>query len=263
MATAAPNGSQPALGSDWGGLSPHLIASFYAVKKEAAPDGRSFYWRRDTTQPEVRAPLTEASAEATLNWQSPFENIGPDQKFGTLGALLQSGGFTSLLQALKQRFGGDVFDAAIQTSKDMEGRSSFTKLNSTQVFNGMPPLRINVTAHFRAWSDARREVRDPMNQLMAWALPQQIAEDGLVVRATAGDGLNPYPSMIPQLLAMSYAGMLFQPIVIETIPYPLSGPRDGNGHLTHASLTMNLASLAALDRRDWGDVVAGQQQTSR
>lgn len=258
MNSASLNGARPALGSDWGGLSPHLIATFYAVKREAA--GQRAYWVRDTTQPEVRAPLTDANVEATMNWQSPFENMGPDQKFGTLGALLQAGGFTSLLQALKQRFGGTAFDEAIKSSKEMEGRSSFTKLNSTQVFNGMPPLKISVTAHFRAWRDPAREVREPMNQLVAWALPQQIADDGLVTRAVAGDGLNPYPTRVPQILAMSFAGNLFSPIVIESIPYPLSGPRNAEGLLTHASLTMSLASLTALDSNDWGDVVASQRQ---
>lgn len=249
------NGAMPALGSDWGGLSPHLIAEFYAVKPLDTAEKR--IWVRDADAPVVRAPITDANAEATLNWQSPFENMGPDQKLGTLTAMLQAGGFVPLLKALKDATGaGALFDEVISLAQNQQGRSSFTKLNSTQVFNGMPPVKITVTAHFRAWSDARREVQAPMNQLMRWALPQTLTEDAASVAVVRNGEFNPMQSIAPQPIAMSYAGMLFQPIVIETIPYPLSGPRDERGTLTHASMTMSLASLTALDRRDWSDVVA-------
>lgn len=263
MATsAAKTGSQPALKSDWGGLSPHLIAEFYAVKQADADGVR---YERDESQPAVYAPITDGNIETTVNWQSAFENIGPDQKLGTLSAMLQAGGFTPLLRALKERFSsfGDVIGSVESFAKEMEGRSSFTKLNSTQVFNGMPPLKINVTAHFRAWKDARSEVQAPMNKLMEWALPRQIANDGALVALAKSGNPNPWQSFRPTVIAMKYAGMLFSPIVIESIPYPLTGPRDGAGNLSHASLTLSLASLTALDSADWGNAMAGKQVVPR
>lgn len=259
--SAALNGSQPQLGSDWGGLSPHLIATFYALKP-ADSDGTRY--ERDANQPVVLAPITDGNVETTVSWQSAFENIGPDQKLGTLSAMLQSGGFTSLLEALKERFSGfaGVVGSIERIAKDMEGRSSFTKLNSTQVFNGMPPLKIAVTAHFRAWSDARREVQAPMNKLMDWALPRKLADD-VPASAVRNMSMNPWQSVRPTVIAMKYAGMLFSPIVIESIPYPLTGPRDRAGNLSHASITLSLASLTALDSADWADVVAGKQMRTR
>ena len=262
MSAASMNGSQPDLGSEWGGLSKHLIAEFWAVK--LADSGGTRYVR-DESQPVVRAPLTDGNVETTVNWQSEFENIGPDQKLGTLGAMLQAGGFTPLLQALKDRFGdfAGAVNSVEQLAKTMEGRSSFTKLNSTQVFNGMPPLKINVTAHFRAWSDARREVQAPMNKLMHWALPRHLAADGAGVSLIKSGNPNPWQSIRPTVIAMKYADMLFSPIVIEAIPYPLTGPRDSAGNLTYASITMSLASLTALDSADWADVVAGKPMRTR
>lgn len=251
MADSSQNGSQPALTSQWGGLSPHLIASFFAVEKGTSADKQTIIWTRDTSQPEVRAPLTDGNVEVTLNWQSPFENIGPDQKFSSFSALLQAGGFSSMLSQLKALFPDNgLVDSAKSRAASLEGRSNLTKLNSTQVFNGMPPLKISGTAHFRAFKDAAEEVRAPMNQLMAWALPKKIAPDGPVAQAVGGN-LVLFPSEVPQILGMKFADMLFAPIVIESIPYPLTGPRERNGILTQASMVLQLASLTAFDKQDW------------
>lgn len=251
MADLARNGRSPALTSEWGGLNPNLIATFFAVKKQPSEDKTSIVWMRDDTQPEVRAPLTEGGAEATQNWQSPFENVGPDQKFSSFSALLQAGGFSSLMAQLKAMFpNSETVDAAKSKAESLEGRSNLTKLNSTQVFTGMQPLKISVTAHFRAYRDPISEVREPMDQLMRWGLPQEIAADGPVVQAVGGN-ITPFPSRVPQIIGMKYADMLFAPIVIESHPFPITGPRDAAGRLTHAAMTLQLASLTALDRRDW------------
>lgn len=258
MADSSRNGRTPALGSDWGGLSPHLIASFFAVEKVISDDKRSVRWERVASQPEVLAPITDSSVEATLNWQSPFENVGPDQKFSSVSALLQAGGFSSIMAQLKALMpSSDVVDSLQARAKGLEGRSNLTKLNSTQVFTGMPPLRIPVTVHFRAFQDAVSEVRAPMDQLMMWAVPRKIAPDGPIVAAL---GLNPelFPSEVPQIIGMKVADMLLAPVVIESIPYPLSGPRTRDGVLTHASMTIQLASLTALDRTDWMSATASR-----
>jgi hypothetical protein len=204
------------------------------------------------SQPEVRAPLTDGNIEAVMNWQSPFENVGPDQKFSSFSALLQAGGFASLISELQRLFPTGSLDSVSDTAKKLEGRSNMTKLNSTQVFNGMAPVRVPVTAHFRAFMDADAEVRAPMDQLMEWALPQEIAQDGPLAKAVGGN-LSIFPSRVPQIIGMKYADMLIAPIVIETMPYPLTGPRDARGRLTHAALPLQLATLTALDRKDWRD----------
>ena len=66
-----------------------------------------------------------------------------------------------------------------------EGRTGITKLNSTQVFNGMPPVKIQVTALFRAWRDSMKEVEAPFNKLMEWALPIELSKDGSVLARAA------------------------------------------------------------------------------
>jgi hypothetical protein len=257
MSTQTQNGSVPVLTSQWGGLSPHLIASFFAVKKGSSDDKTTIRWERDMTQPEVQAPLTDGNAEVSLNWQSPFESVGADQKFSSFSALLQSGGFSSLISALQALLPKGSLDTASEKVRSMEGRTSFTKLNSTQVFTGMAPIKLSVTAHFRAYENSNKEVREPMDQLMAWALPKKLAQDGPASQALGGN-LDVFPSEVPQIIGMKYGDMLWAPLVIESIPYPLTGTRDKRGALSHASLTMQLATLTALDKQDWNSVGKGR-----
>lgn len=247
------------LSSDWTGLSPHLLARFYPVERIIGPGGKTTKWRRVAGSKEVQAPITDATLDSSFNWHSPFENSGADQQFSAISALLQTGALTPLLVMFQQFVEttpaagllGGVADRAKTMSQSLEGRTSMTKLNSTQVFNGMPPMKLSLTAHFRALSDARSEVDAPLSQLMRWALPQELAQDGPVLELAKMGDPSLYPSKIPQIIGMQYANMQMLPLVIEACPYPVSGPRDRNGTLLSAQVSMQLASLAAIDEREW------------
>jgi hypothetical protein len=244
------NGISPALSSDWGGLSPHLLAHLFEVKHQAAADGKSFFWVRDPNSVEVIAPITDASAEFTMLWQSDFEGAGPDQKFSSAAAMIQSGVFSQMLAELGTKFDSATFKSLADRARQYEGGSNFSRLNSMQVFNGMPPLKLPLTAHFRAMKDARREVKDPIDQLVRWSLPQELADFGPVGEAIGGrPGL--FPSQAPVKLGMQYADLLLMPIVVESITVPVSGQRTRDGTLAYAAVNLQLATLTALDAKDW------------
>ncbi len=160
------------LTSLWDGLSPHLIASFWEVKRDgSSKDG---YWSQVDGSPIVRAPLSDANLEMLLNWQSPFENAGPESKAPGIFAMLQSGTLQPVIDALnpfksdKQTSG--KFEAGAGTLKQFEGRTGITKLNSTQVFNGMSPVKITVTALFPGLARFRqrgRSARQPVDAMGA------------------------------------------------------------------------------------------------
>lgn len=258
--TGSNRGNEAVLWSDWTGLSPHLIASFYPV--ERISDGqRGERWARDPTEPEVRAPITDGRLEATQNWHSPFENMDLGQQFSSISALLQTGAAAQtmmLVQDFVDKLGIAPLTAATQwatsKTKGFEGRSSITKLNSRQVFMGMPPAKLTLTAHFRALKDARVEVEDPLNQLMRWALPQELAPDGPLQQFLRTGDFSLFPSRIPRIIGMSYANMQLLPLVIEFIPYPMTGPRDRNGAMLSAAVEMQLSTLTAIDTNDWNGV---------
>lgn len=254
------------LSSDWTGLSPRLIASFYPVRRVIGSDGKSTAWVREEGSQEVRAPITDGQMEAAMNWHSPFESSGADQQFSAISAMLQTGALTPLLTLfgdfVQKATGDGLLSGAAKSARDatqsLEGRTSMTKLNSTQVFNGMAPAKITVTAHFRALRDARAEVDAPLNQLIQWALPQEIAQDGPVLEALKAGDPSLYPSKTPRIIGMQYANMQIRPLVIESIPYPMTGPRGRNGTLLSAQVTLQLSTLAAIDARDWSNAFGGR-----
>lgn len=249
------------LSSQWDGLSPHLIASFYEVKKI-----KEGIWQRsnDTDPKSVFAPLTEASMEMSLNWQSPFEHAGPESRAPTLLAMLQSGALQPVIDAFLGNENPDrsAIGLAQQKSNEFvrqfEGRTGITKLNSTQVFNGMPPVKIQVTAIFRAWDDPTKEVEEPFNKLMEWALPVKLSPDGSVLArsAQAARGNSGFidalvPSIAPTTIALRYKNRIYSPLVIEAISEQMTSSIDAKARYVELLVPMTLATLTALDRDDW------------
>lgn len=250
----------PVLSSDWTGLSRHLIASFFPVRRVV--EGVNVRWEREPNSTEVQAPLTDGTIDQSANWISPFENQTADAKLSSLSSMLQMGGFDAIVNSLQQFAGKDnvVGGALSSTGKQLatlRGKSAVTKLNSTQIFSGMPPLKITATAHFRALYDANAEVRQPMDQLMKWTLPKKLSTQGLVGNVLDSSQeigwRTVYPSDAPQIIGMSYADSLFMPMVIEHMPQPLTSPRDIDGRMLHTSVTFTIASLTALDQKDWAE----------
>jgi hypothetical protein len=64
--------------------------------------------------------------------------------------------------ALAAKISAEHGDGAIELLRNAAGRTGITKLNSTQIFSGMPPVKFSFTAHFRALTDPQSEVRDPI-----------------------------------------------------------------------------------------------------
>ena len=253
-----------ALSSLWDGLSPHLLGKFSPMAKGG--DGE---WAT-TGGGGVVAAITEANLDVSLNWQSPFEQSGPESRAPFLMAMLQNGQIQPVVDALAKGAsaltGGTVdlsgVGAELNGKLDQfEGRTGLTKLNSTQVFNGMPPLKIQLTALFRAWRDAKEEVEAPFNALMQMALPRKLAPDGSLLARLANEVAGGrdwvkalMPSMAPRPISFSYKSRTFAPMVIEHIGMPLSSNTDRSGNFVELLVPMTLCSLTALDRDDWQEL---------
>ncbi|MEX3941602.1 hypothetical protein AB4Y44_19000 [Paraburkholderia sp. BR10937] len=251
------------LSSKWDGINPHLLAKFYPVKRadNATNWVQSFGTRTVSSADnfvvddgyEVWTPISDGSQEMALNWNSPFEGMGAESRVPTISAMLQSGQLAPDLQAL---FGDRVGQSDVgKILRDATGRTGITKLNSTQVFSGMPPVKFSFTAHFRALMDPDTEVRQPVTQLEQWAVPQYLADQGVIAGALQ-NGLKQspletiYPSVAPQLLAMKYGDQTILPIVIESISKPFTMPRSSRGEAIDVRTQLTVATLTAIDRRD-------------
>jgi hypothetical protein len=267
------------LGSNWDGLHPSLIAHIRPIDY----DGNLI-----EGEPEVVAPLLEGGTQSIEgHWQSPFEQMGPESKAPAIIAMLQSGAVLPLVNAAKSDLtnfangqdqdsttgfvAGNVsswlsgrLNSVSDTLKSIRGRTSVTRINSTQIYSGMPPIKISATLYFRAWKDPVAEVMNPISQLLQWVVPQKLSPDGVIVGTLAGtsgqSGIlnNLLPSTAPLLLNFRYGNQVYQKMVIESLELPITAPRDKNGNWTEVSVPVTLATLTALDRQDIIDYFRGK-----
>jgi hypothetical protein len=236
------------------GLSKHLIASIYPMKRT----GDGTVWERDNSQEPFEGPLTQATLEITPNWQSPFEGAGVESKFPELAQMSQAGLFQGVLRALgasvseEDRKDSNKMGQLSEAARGLMGRSGVTKLNSTQVFSGMPPTKIQITAFLRAFKDPIAEVEEQLKSLQQWTLPRHLATDGVIAEfLTHKSILSLMPSEVPTVVGFAYKNRIFQPMVIESVSDPLDAPIDRYGHRISASVQITLCSLTAMDRADW------------
>lgn len=238
------------LRSKWDGLNEHLIATLYEVSLNGDP----------VSELEVSAPFVEdVQLDLEMNWQSPFEGAGAEGAAPALSAMMQSGHLSAIVDKTGETIGKSLSGLS-STLGDAIGRSGMTKLNSTQIFNGMPPIRIQGELLFRAWSDPMSEVEVPIEQLVKWALPEYLAPEGTMITAAIdyltkeGQGLveSAFPSKVPALVALVYKGRLYAPLVIERVSLPLGSPVDKYGHFVTMKVGVTLATLTGWDRNDWG-----------
>lgn len=226
------------LASEWGALSPFLIATLWEVDRQG---------KRVDENLTVKAPLSEVSLDVQQNWQSPFENVA-QSNLPTLQQMMQSGSMSPFAKAVDGFAGSDLSKLV----SSVTGKSSITQLNSTQVWSGSPPLKISCTVVFRAWSKPIDEVENPVNQLMRWALPKYLEPDGLITGVIKnGTDASVLPSTVPAILSFKYKNKTYSPMVIESIGVPLSSPIDGNGNFVELSVPITLNGLYSIDRGNW------------
>lgn len=230
----------------------------------------------------IIAPAFDVNLDVTLNWHSQFESMNMDNFKPSLMAMIQSGEIGTAvqgLQALSDNLTPDWLKDVIgdqlsktlsekstdfvELSKQLEGKTGITKLNSRQVFAGMPPIKITLSMAFRAFHDAVNEVQIPTNKILQWALPQKLANDGLTGRTDTSSVISAlFPSEAPSFVGLVYGRNRYAPLVIEGCPVQLDGPMTSDGVPVYRVVQLTLATLTALDRHDLAYKILGFGNTN-
>lgn len=265
VVTAPASGRE--VGPLWDGINDTLIASIYEVNHH----GDKLYENGSVLRCLF---VDDANLEATFNWQSPFDGAGPEARAPTLAAMLQSGMIQPIIESVRgmlsseerEKFDkaspGGWADKTAGAAEHARGRTGITKLNSTQVFTGMPSVKLTVNIMLRAWRDPEAEVESAINLLMDWALPRHLAAEGTLLTAaldwvgsdnkTAESLVEAaLPSEVPALLAIKYKKRTFAPLVIESIGLPLNSPSDHHGRFVQIQIPVTFATLTAWDGASW------------
>lgn len=207
--------------------------------------------------------LTEGDFQLESQYQSPFENSNPEQRLPTLMGMIQSGEFLSLGASIglintsddpATSFAGQMLqnlgDKAKEVLESLEGRTNFTKLNSTQIYVSTSPARISGTIFFSAWRDAKTEVNQQIALLQKWALPVELYAHSLAqsVLDPENQGVTGlFPSKIPPYVAVDYGGRSYVPMIIENIAEPLVVPMTSDGGRLAIAISITFASRQAWD----------------
>lgn len=248
------SGKSNAATSNWGSIHPDLIAEFVQVDTVGNETGVAF-----------KALIKEGNIEQSFQWVSPFENMTVESfKMSALG-MAQSGGIERVAQLLgaadenitaKLDVGTPDLISKSATglkafSDKVAGRSGITKANSTQVYSGHAPLKLDMTLVFRAWQDPQSEVIAPFTALQQMAYPNKMASsvaDVLVGQGTDSiDNLTLlFPSEAPKLVSLTYKGETYPPLVIESIGKPLDAPYSPMGDIW-LEVPVSLHSFQSID----------------
>lgn len=236
------------IGSDWTGINKNLLAQVWACdEKGIAIEG----------DPVIGMVDGAFDLQGSANWQSPFEQSGPESIKPGITAMLQTGSLQSFVNSIVQKDGNKAEAGVVNATLDkLKGRSGMTKLNSVQVYTGSAPLKISTTLFFRAFKDPAKEVEAPLEKLAMWCMPRKLAEGGFLENAiktirAGGDAVSVlFPSEVPQMVGITYAGRTFAPLVIESYSDPLGGPKNANGDRIHAKMQLSFGTLTALDAVD-------------
>lgn len=225
------------------GVNPNLIAKITAPKIGT-----------------VEALVLDSNLSQESTWSTPFENSNPENRLPSLLGSLQSGVASETAKTL----GWQNLSEALEKAG---GRSSFTKINSTQIYVSSQSAQIQMILLFSAWSDARIEVEQPLGLLHQMSTPVELSDKTTVqnILSDTGEGggidLHTFlPSLIPPKLTLKYGGRTYKDLILQSFSRPLSGNMDKHGNLMQAEVQITLVGYQAWDGKDvasmYGRVVA-------
>lgn len=199
----------------------------------------------------------DVSIEA--QYSTPFENSNPEHRLPTLMGMLQSGDWVNTLEVgLSNVFGVDLSEEKKEQLNKLEGRSSLTKVNSTQIFVSTQPITITTTLYFAAWYSAKSEVEEQISLLQQWALPIKLEEGSVLASAMEDKSLESlFPSLVPPYVALYYGGKRFAPMLIQSVSAPLVLPMDSDGNRMYAQVQVTFVSRTAWDKTDIDAIYKG------
>ena len=235
---------------NWGNLSELFKARIRLCSREGEPLGTE----------QVVAMLVDGDFSLENQFSTPFENSNPEQKLPTLMGMLQDGAWvTTLGTGLSSLFGVDLADTTAETLNTLQGRSNFTKVNSTNIYVSSNPVTMTVTLYFGAWENAKIEVEDQLKLLQEWSAPVKLA-DGSILNEIMQDKslLSFFPSEIPPFVSLTHGGKTYSPFFIQSVSKPLDVPMDSDGNTMAVSVQVTLISRTAWDKGDITKLYGGK-----
>ncbi len=150
----------------------------------------------------------ESSIRLAQQWQSPFES----DTIGSSGVVGKAGDVTQANTGI--------------TSKSL--------LNSKLVWEGSEPFTFPLKLIFHAYSNAKREVDDPLRYLAMMQAPE--LNDALV------------PGQIPQKFILDLGRKIKAEVFVREVEWNPAAPKTKSGHFLYNEVTVQLSTDGAVNR---------------
>lgn len=203
--------------------------------------------------PTVTGIAIDADMTIESQYNSPFENSNPESRLPVLMGSLQSGDWVNTVDTVLGKVGLNGGNGLSEDVKNklnqLEGRSNFTKLNSTQIYVSSASARLNLTIFFEAWANAKHEVEHQIATMQQWSLPVKLSDDSAVGNLANDFSLTSlFPSEVPPFVSLTYGKKRYSPLLIESVSAPLVTPMDSEGNRIVVEATITLVSRQAWDK---------------
>ncbi|WP_228270268.1 hypothetical protein [Acinetobacter bereziniae] len=205
---------------------------------------------------QIVALAVDGDFHTESQYSTQFENSNPEHRMPTLMGMLQTGDWVNTLSAVASSFGVELSEDSQDSLNKLEGRSSLTKTNSTQIFTNTN-IQLSMSLVFDAWEDAKIEVEDQVKLLHQWSLPRLLADGSIVANfATQTSIESLFPSLVPPYVCVSYGGKRFAPLLIQSVSTPLVVPMDENGNRMSLQVPVQFLSRNAWDAENINQMYA-------
>lgn len=241
----------------WGYVSKHKFAEFNLCTVSRDEESKEPKVSLDTSQPTIRAFLTDGDINFESQWQTPFENSNPELKMPMLMAGLQTGQIVTSVGAV----GGAVLGPVASTlasamqpiaefAKKVEGKTNLNKVNTTQVFLSTASVHLNLSIFFIALKDAKTEVENKLMHLQSWSVPAKLSQ-GTVLTDLTDQGIEGlFSGVIPPYVSVTSHGKTYLPFILQSVSAPIVAPIDGDANRLSLAVNLSLISRTAWDAQD-------------
>lgn len=212
--------------------------------------------------------LEDAQLELSNQYSTPFENSNPEGRMPNLMGMIQSGQMITSIGDVMNIAG--LSSGAIESSDDqnqqqdpgvsgqlfdklegLKGRSTFTKLNSQQIYTSSNSVKISATLVLSAWQNAHLEVERALQKLQEWNAPEKLADKSALMSGLQEKSLEGFfPSIIPPTVSLTYGGKTYEPLVIESLSAPITAPMTADGSRIAVKCQVTFSSQKAWDKSD-------------
>lgn len=219
--------------------------------------------------------LEDAEFALENQYSTPFENSNPEGRMPNLMGMIQSGqmavgmadimdaqpaegSVVSALISTVAKAGSTVAEAigmkegAIETLESLKGRSTFTKLNSQQIYTSSNSVKISATLVLSAWQNSHLEVERALQKLQEWTASKYLYDSTLIANVIENGAVGLFASEIPPTVSLTYGGKTYEPLVIESLSAPITAPMTADGSRIAVKCQVSFSSEKAWDK---GDVI--------